>query len=304
MVEMGNFSTYRAPVKIVFLGLPLAACLLHADGHEIVLAGLSGMVKLGRRRVTRLIGESRVHLLPALDSRWVDRMTAESPDLLVSWFWTNKIPEAVLKVPTLGGLGVHPSLLPRHRGPDPTAWALLSGDEATGVTAHRLDSEYDTGNILDSEQLAIQPTWTAWDLAKALDRPSLRVLRRVVRRFASEGQLVGALQEEARATHAPLLDEETCVIRWSNSAVEIERLVRAACPAPGARMEVSGDELVLLQVTRQPAHPLLEEPGELLILREAVVVACGDGSIRIDRAEFGDDTLEGQDLVAFFEDRS
>lgn len=291
-------------VKLAFLGLPLAACLLHADGHEIVLAGLGSMVKLGRRRAIRLLGRDRVHLAPALDERWVERMRTEAPDLLVSWFWTNKIPEEVLRIPRLGGFGVHPSLLPRHRGPDPTAWALLSGDAVTGVTAHTLEPEYDTGNILEQEMLPIHPSWTAWELAKALDRPSLRVLRKVAKRFAVEGRVQGTPQDESLATTAPVLEEDACVIRWTSPSLEIERLVRAATPAPGARMEVGEDELEVERVTRLPPHRLLEEPGELLIEGEAVLVACADGVIRIDRAAFDGELLEGDDLVSFFEARS
>ena len=71
----------------------------------------------------------------------VSAVRAAEPDLLVSWFWTKKLPASVLAIPRLGTLGVHPSLLPRHRGPDPTYWAIRSGDAITGVTAHRLEAE-------------------------------------------------------------------------------------------------------------------------------------------------------------------
>ena len=69
---------------------------------------------------------------------------------------------AVLEVAPLGAIGVHPSLLPRHRGPDPYFWAIESGDLETGVTAHRLEEEYDTGAILAQRRLAIDASWNSW----------------------------------------------------------------------------------------------------------------------------------------------
>src|SRR3954468_19887327 len=91
---------------------------------------------------------------------------------------------SVIEAAPRGGIGVHPSLLPRHRGPDPTYWAIASGDEVTGVTVHRIEADYDTGAILAQEPLRIDPAWNAWNLARALDRPSLRLLRATVARFA------------------------------------------------------------------------------------------------------------------------
>src|SRR4051794_18943014 len=122
-------------MRVAFVGLPLAALLLAGDGHEIVWAGICRRSAIGTRRLQKLIGDDAVAIVPDLakSARWIG---ARRPDLLVSWFWTKKIPRAVREAAPLGAIGVHPSLLPRHRGPDPTFWALDAGDEATGVTAH------------------------------------------------------------------------------------------------------------------------------------------------------------------------
>jgi len=142
-------------VRILFLGLPLAACLLAADGHEVVLAALSRTDTVGRRRLRRVLGGDRVVDRPRLDRAFTERALSLTPDLVVSWFWTTRIPAGVVASARLGGIGVHPSLLPRHRGPDPVTWAILMGDAVTGVTCHRLAPEYDTGDILDRETLPI-----------------------------------------------------------------------------------------------------------------------------------------------------
>jgi methionyl-tRNA formyltransferase len=290
-------------MRLVFLGSPLAACLLHEDGHEIVLAGLTrswltSPAELGSRRAIRYLGHNRVYFNPKLDSRWVARMSSEAPDLLVKWEWWSQLPNAVLELPRLGSFGMHDSLLPRHRGPAPVARALLGGDDVTGVSAYLLGFG-NRGDVLDQEIVPIEPAFCAWKLQKALKRASLRVLRRVVERFAHEGTLEGTPQDEAYATAAPILDDEECVIQWSSSAVAIERLVRAAI-GYSATMTVGGRVLEVESVTRFGDSTLLENPGDWAIEGSDVLVACADGVIRVDRACFEGEELEGESLVAFF----
>ncbi len=159
-------------MRIAFFGLPLAALLLAHDGHEIVFAGLSRRKSPGERRLVRLLGSDRVRIVPKVDDPAVVRaVAAAEPDLLVSWFWTTKLTPRLLAVAPRGAFGVHPSLLPRHRGPDPYFWTILHGDAESGVTAHRLADDYDTGAVLGQRRLAVEPSWTAFRLAKALDRP-------------------------------------------------------------------------------------------------------------------------------------
>ncbi|HLM73120.1 MAG TPA: formyltransferase family protein, partial [Polyangiaceae bacterium] len=118
-----------AKLRIAFFGLPLAALLLARDGHEILFAAVSRKDAIGIRRARRLFGADRV---------WAKRPDIENspallklvkslkPDLLVSWFWTSLLPMDLMRAARLGGIGVHPSLLPRHRGPDPTFWAIAA----------------------------------------------------------------------------------------------------------------------------------------------------------------------------------
>jgi methionyl-tRNA formyltransferase len=285
-------------VRVVFLGLPLAACLLAADGHEILLAALSRTDTPGRRRLRRTIGPDRVVDRPKLDARFVQKVRELAPDLVVSWFWTNKIPVAVPRAAALGGIGVHPSLLPRHRGPDPTTWAILSGDSETGVTCHRLEEEYDTGDVLAQEAIAIDPAWNAWELARALDRPSLRVLRAVCRRFAAGDPPPGIPQDDALATDAPFLDEEAERIVWDAPAAEVLRRIRALAPSPGAFTEIAGATVTVQRAAIVPAPAVLERPGEAGWLGEAAVVRTRDAAIRLDLVERDGAPVSPSDLEA------
>src|SRR5580658_2078483 len=189
-------------MRLVFFGLPLAALLLARDGHDIAWAALCRRGAIGTRRLTRRLGRERVAVLPDLEGdEAFARVRDARPELLVSWFWTKKVPARVLALAP--SVGVHPSLLPRHRGPDPSFWAIDAGDEVTGVTAHRLEVEYDTGAILAQRTLPIDPAWNGWRLARALDRPSLGLLRQVVQAHAEGRPPAGRSQDEAQATAAP-----------------------------------------------------------------------------------------------------
>ena len=286
-------------MRIAFLGLPLAACLLVQDGHEFALACLSRDMP-GKRRLQRLIGEDRVLLRPSLDEALLERVRRAKPDLVVSWFWTNRIPMALVEAAPLGGFGVHPSLLPRHRGADPTYWAILLGDAVTGVTAHRLAAAYDTGAILDRETLAIDTRWDAMDLSRALDRPSLRLLRRTAARFASGETLVEEAQDEALATAAPRPDDDDQWIRWNAPTDAVLRQIRALAPSPGAVTEIGDEMIVVLKATATSAPSAIETPGEALLLAGHPVVRTADGAVRIDLAELDGDVLEGDDWEPVF----
>jgi methionyl-tRNA formyltransferase len=268
-------------VKIAFFGLPLAAILLARDGHTIVWAGVCRKGALGTRRLRALV--ENVEIVPDANSGAVrERIRRAAPDLMVSWFWTKRLPRQVLSIAPLGAVGVHPSLLPRHRGPDPYFWAIRAGDAVTGVTAHVLDDAYDTGAMLGHKELAIDPSWSAWTLAKRLDRPSLALLREVVRAYASGRPPQPIAQDDASATLAPAPDDDELAIDWRQPAEAIARLVRAASPWPGATFTL-GDEVLVLEVARvTDAFPRALEPGEAAIRSDGVVVVrAGDHALEL-----------------------
>ena len=288
-------------LRIVFFGLPLAALLLARDGHRIELCAVCRKDALGLRRATRTFGEDRMLVRPrANDAALLARVRSIAPDLLVSWFWTTRLPMNLVQAAKFGGLGVHPSLLPRHRGPDPTTWALLSGDEVTGVTVHRIAKEYDTGAILDQEPQPIDPRWNAWDLARALDRPSLRALRRTVMRFARGEPVPEKPQDESLATEAPFLDEEACAIRWSWPTERIVRLVRALAPAPGAWTEINGKVVHVLAAQPVAKFPAALEPGEGYVEAGRAIIRTGDGAIALIRGEIEGQEAGPKDLTRLF----
>ena len=290
-------------MRIAFFGLPLAAVLLAQDGHEIVYAGV--LPEKGLRRVEKLVGAQRVQRMPDLASdATFQRIRDARPELLVSWFWVKPVPPRLLELAP--AVGVHPSLLPRHRGPDPYFWALDAGDEVTGVTAHRLDATYDTGPILAKRELRIDRAWDAWQLARKLDRPSLSLLREVVRAYAEGHPPPEQAQDDRLATQAPAPQEEDLALAWSWPAARLERRVRAAAPFPGAWTEI-GDELVIVTRARVTQDfPRVLAPGEAAVRKDGVVVVrAGDDALELleGRAE-DDETRLGRQALALIVERA
>ncbi len=270
-------------MKIAFLGLPIAGLLLAADGHDVVWAGVYRRGAPGTRRLVRTLGADRVAVVPLLDGEdVVARIAAAEPELLVSWFWTKRVPARVRALAPLGAIGVHPSLLPRHRGPDPFFWAIDQGDRETGVTAHRLEDEYDTGAVLGRRALAIDPRWNAWTLAKRLDRPSLSLLRETVAAFSRGAPPAETAQDEAQATEAPAPDDEALEIDWSQTTAAVERRVRAAAPWPGAYTFLGDSAVIVTRVEAAERFPKVLEPGEGAVSRRGdhnvALVRTGDGA--------------------------
>lgn len=273
-------------LRITYVGLPLGALALAAAGFPPLTICLGHSDAPGARRVRRRLGQSALILSrPDLSDAGVVRALASSrPEILLSWFWPRLIPPSVLALPERGAYGVHPSLLPRWRGPDPYFWAIRSGDAETGVSLHELRAEYDTGAVLQQERLAIQVEENAWSLARRLDRLGLPLLVGAARRFALK-QPWPALEQDARAvTTAPPPDDEALAIDWSAPADEILRLVRAAAPYPGASAELGDASVeVLAAELLATALPAALAPAEAVSLDGEVAIQTGRGGLLLQR---------------------
>jgi methionyl-tRNA formyltransferase len=277
-------------LRIGFFGLPLAAVLLLRDGHDLRFATLSPVQAPGRRRLLARLPHSRVIDLLVDDSgfeRHLDSLFDAHPiDLIVSWFYTRRIAERWLSRPQLGAIGVHPSLLPRHRGPNPYFWAIDSGDSETGVTVHHLEPEYDTGAIIAQRRLPVGDR-DAWQLARALDRPSLAALREVVGDFAARRFREATTQRNEDVTLAPEPSGEQLRVDWRWPTERVLRRLRALSPIPGLALELRGLCFFVTQAAVAASFPDALLPGEAFI-GERLVLRTGDGALRVERAQLAE----------------
>jgi len=278
----------REPVhgRLGFFGLPLGALTLLGEGHELAFAVLSPVPHVGRRRLIAKIGKARVievaECLGDFEAVVEARLNESPIDLLVSWFWTRRIPPTWISKARLGAIGVHPSLLPKHRGPNPFFGAIDAGDTLTGVTAHELTAEYDTGRILLQSSLPVGDR-DAWQLARALDRPSLSALKQATLSVL-QGTLEAHEQDPRLATWAPEPTGDALRVDWNWPTERILRRIRALGPTPGLALELKQQAFFVMKASRV-ARPNLElRAGEAVIWGEPkeVVIATVDGAIRLD----------------------
>ena len=217
-------------------------------------------------------------------------------DLFVVCDYGQLLSAEVLGIPPLGGINLHGSLLPRHRGAAPIQWAILAGDATTGVSVIGMTPALDAGNVIAVRETPIGPRETAADLEPRLaDLGADAVLDALERLQAAAAagespDRVGIPQEPAKATRAPRLSKASGLIDWSQPAPAIERMRRALEPWPRVmtfyeRADGTRQRLVLadVAVANDPARPEAE-PGSVLATEESpapgrIVVACGGGTL-------------------------
>lgn len=280
--------------------------MLHREGHTLVGACISRTSMPGMRRLRRLMAARKAPLLgrPDLTQPTVQALLADTrPDLAVSWFWTRRIPPEVIALAPQGGLNVHPSLLPRHRGPDPYFWTILNGETRTGVTVHKITSHYDEGPVVLQRAVDVADGLDAWQLARRLDRPSLEALRDALD-GARRGTLSldGVAQHEPDATAAPRPSDDDCELRWDAPVASVLRRVRAASPEPGAFTAFGDATVVVLKAHASAWKARGFDPGQVLFRDEGLTVVCADGAVVIDAAR-GDDldaVVYGEAVGALF----
>ncbi|OPX95782.1 MAG: Methionyl-tRNA formyltransferase [Syntrophorhabdus sp. PtaB.Bin006] len=159
---------------------------------------------------------------------------AYKPSLFVVASFGLIIPRWALEVPSIGPVNVHPSLLPKYRGPSPIQWALWNGDKETGITFIRMNEKMDAGNVLYQETVAIEPDDTLITLSDRLSRRSAEILPEFIQDIRVHGLKEGMPQNHEEATFTPIITKEMGKIDWTRGATEIARQIRALVAWPTA----------------------------------------------------------------------
>ena len=174
------------------------------------------------------------------------------------------LPQSILGIPPSGCLNVHPSLLPRHRGPSPVAAAILAGDEVTGVSIMLMDKGMDTGPLLTQQQVPVSPQDTTGSLTAKLAQIGAHLLMQTLPLWL-EGKLTPQPQANAKATYSKLITKEEGEIDWHRPATELWRRVRAFQPWPGCYTTWQGRQLKIIETIPLPGGG---EPGRVIAIKE------------------------------------
>ncbi|MFP6741287.1 MAG: methionyl-tRNA formyltransferase [Alphaproteobacteria bacterium] len=202
------------------------------------------------------------------------------------------LPAPVLSAPRLGCLNLHPSLLPRWRGAAPIQRTIEAGDKETGVAVIQIDEGVDTGPILMTESVAVADDATSGSLHDVLAAHGARLMAEALERLA-DGTVTPTPQTEDGATHAAKLARGEGVLDWNRPAMELECLVRAMSPRPGANFDHDGKTIRVVAAVVADGDAV---PGTLI--GPDFTVACGRGALRLTRVQkAGKGAVDGADFL-------
>jgi len=202
------------------------------------------------------------------------------PEVIIVAAYGQMLPPAVLSLPAFGCLNVHPSLLPRHRGPSPVAGAVLAGDTVAGVTIMLITMDMDGGPVLAQRKIVIAPDDTTGSLTTKLIDIGAPLLTEVLAGWV-EGKIRPQAQDNTRATYSKLHTRADGEVKWSFPAAEIERMVRAYSPWPGSYTWWKGKRLVICRA-RLAACELPGRLGQVVALPQMPAgVVTGKGLLEL-----------------------
>lgn len=184
------------------------------------------------------------------DEKTRDIIRSLSPDLIIVSSFNQIVPQAVISLPMLGVINIHPSLLPKYRGATPTVWAIMNGEEETGVTAHFIDDEgIDSGRIILQERLRIEPMDTDGSLRFKLAGLSERVLRDAVNLVMTREKESFPLQNESDSTYYSKRMLRDAAVDIDITFRNMANKIRAMYPYPGAYLEYGGQRHTIVGVS-------------------------------------------------------
>ncbi len=220
------------------------------------------------------------------ETKFVETLKRLSPDVIIVAAFGQLLPQKVLDIPPCGVINLHPSLLPKYRGAAPIQWALINGEEETGVTLMLLDAGEDTGDIICMEKISIGLEDTALTLHQKLADIGALLLIEVLVNLQYGGKPPPATpQNHAESTHAPRLTKDIGCINWTKSATQIHNLIRGTSGWPGAYTFFRDNTLLkiiqsLPNNTKKNKMP--GQPGAIRINTEQhLFVNTGQGEIQL-----------------------
>jgi methionyl-tRNA formyltransferase len=229
------------------------------------------------------------------DPETVERIRASAPDMIFVVGWSQLVREDFIALAPRGVFGMHPTLLPKHRGRAPLPWAILSGLATTGVTLFEIvDASADSGGIVGRVEVPVAPDETATTLFAKVGDAHIELIRSAVPALL-DGTAPREVQDAKRASEWPKRRPRDGIIDWETRAPHLYDWVRAQTrPYPGA-FTFLGDEKLIIWKARPVDGPEPRPPGTVVERRgDGVAVSCGDGTLLLEEVEMdGAGVLEG-----------
>lgn len=277
-------------MSIVFFGTPSFAVpsldALIRSGEEIAAIVTQPDKKKGRGHqmslppVKELALKEGLHIFqPASmkDANFLDELSLIRPELIVVVAYGRILPESILNLPPFGCINIHASLLPKYRGAAPIQWAIINGEEFTGVTTMLMDKGLDTGDILLEEKIRISDEDTTETLSRKLSGLGASLLLNTIKGI-KEG-LLKSRPQTGEASYAPVIKKEDGLLNWSKTASELFNFVRGMYPWPCAYCYLGKERIKIIRVR---AFDGQGKPGRIeRALKDELVVGTAKGLISI-----------------------
>jgi methionyl-tRNA formyltransferase len=299
-------------LRIVFMGTPEFAVAtlgsLLINGFNVVGVVTAPDKPAGRgRKVTKSAVKefAEISSLPVMqpsnlkDPQFIDQLKILNGDLFIVVAF-RMLPEAVWKMPPLGTINLHASLLPDYRGAAPINHAIINGETMTGVTTFLIDDKIDTGSILLREEVPIYPFENAGDLHDRLMKQGARLVVNTITQLVENKahaipQIILSGQEESPKL-APKIHPGDCIIDWNNDPVKIHNLIRGLAPSPCARSWFKSDSTTI-SFKIYESQPEIEHhsfnPGTIFSDgKHYIKISCKDGFLNISNLQ-----LEGKNRM-------
>jgi methionyl-tRNA formyltransferase len=288
-------NSFAMKVRTVFMGTPqFAVTILESllqSSYQVLAVYTQPDKPAGRGRpvvfppVKKLALERQIPVIQPetfKSSEVGEKLASFQPELIIVAAFGSILPPEVLSLPKFACLNVHPSLLPRHRGPSPVVNTILCGDELTGVTIMVMDAGLDTGPILAQKKVGISFMDTAGSLSSKLADVGAKLLLETLPKWLG-GELKPQAQDESQATYSKLITSKDAEIDWHLSALELWRMVRAYNPWPSCYTWCQGKRLKIHKAIPLgdggegeigEVIALAEQPGVGVVTKQGILGLC------------------------------
>ncbi|MFZ6017218.1 MAG: methionyl-tRNA formyltransferase [Nitrospirota bacterium] len=277
-------------MRIVFFGTPQFAVQslnkLFQSGEKVIAVVTQPDKKKGRGRILSpppvkefALNRGIRVLQPTSikDSEFINELSTMKPEIIVVVAYGKILPAQILKLPLLGCINVHASLLPKYRGASPIQWAIINAEKKTGITTMLMDEGLDTGDILLQEETEIAADDNAETLSKRLSEIGAFLLIKTIKGI-KDGS-IRPIPQVGTPSYAPPLKKEDGRVNWSKTALEIFNFVRGMYPWPGAYCYLNRERIKIISVKAIEGSGIpnrIEKAGE-----GELIVGTGEGLISI-----------------------
>ena len=281
-------------MRVIFMGTPDFSVgtleALIAAGHEVCLAVTQPDKPKGRggkMQYTPVKEKALFYNIPVYqpkrvrDPECVEELRKYNADVMVVVAFGQILPKEILEMTPYGCINVHASLLPKYRGAAPIQWAIIEGEEVTGVTTMQMDEGLDTGDMILKTEVPVAADETGESLHDKLAAAGAALCVETLKAL-EDGTAVREKQGESPTAYAKMLTKELGDIDWAEPAVKIERLVRGLNSWPSAYTHWNGKVMKIWRAAAEAAETADVQPGTVVsVEKESFAVQTGDGVLRV-----------------------